>query len=335
MLTRRAVLRALGSGAGGLLLATGCDRLPGRLGASPVPVIGYVFNGGPEDVGPTQLEGLRDGLREHGLVEGQNLRIEWRWAMGRNERLPQLFDELLKLDVRLLITPGGTAVRAARQATDKVPIILIGGGNPVDIGLANSLARPGGNVTGITQRSTDDIFKSIELLTEIFPTAHRLAHMNNLSITPPSAIPVAIRRAAELFHLELLMVDVSTPERLEPAFEQAAAWGAEVLSPNNVVPLNFPREALPKLALRYRLPGVCLSKEWVQKGFLFGRSASQYALGHKGAWYVARILGGADPAELPIELNSEFEITVNRATLAYFGLTLPPQVQAQVTEWID
>jgi putative ABC transport system substrate-binding protein len=305
-----------------------------RLSTPNEALVGYVFNGSQSDPRAVLIrDAFRDGLRGEGLVEGSNLRVEWRFLEGRNELMPDTFAELIRMGVRVLVAGGGTTINAAHQATDRVPIVAIGGGDLVAGGLAQSLARPGGNITGSAQPAIELTGKQVEILTDVVPGARRLAWITNLAVS--SQTTRGMVEAAKHLNLELLPLDVQQETQLEPAFERAAAWGAEILGANNVVPLNLRRDVLPRLALRWQLPAAGAALEWVQAGLLLSYTASAYELGYRGAHYVARILNGADPAELPIDHPTVFDLVVNRSTLEYLGLRLPPHVAAQVTNWID
>jgi putative ABC transport system substrate-binding protein len=296
--------------------------------------IGIVSNAYSADPRSAPIsDGFVEGLREQGLIEGANIRIERRHAEGHNELLPELISELLALDVQVLCTTGGTVPPFAARATSRVPIVAIGG-DPVALGLADSFARPGRNMTGVSQPAAALNTKVLETLKDIVPGAHRLVSLTNLAAVSRSTRD-AFEGDIERLHLELLVLDIQRTTDLEPAFEQAAAWGAELLVAANVVPLNVPRELVPKLALQWHLPSGSLAREWVEAGSLLAYNTPGRFLGYRAAWYVARILEGANPAELPIENPMVFDVVVNRTTLAHLGLTLPGHVAETVTAWVD
>jgi ABC-type uncharacterized transport system substrate-binding protein len=331
-----ASLAAVGVSAAGLTVLGGCGTVPGQ--ALPkVPLIGYLGNLSPSDAGiATQVDAFRQGLREQGLVEGQNLRIEWRWAEGQNERLPALATELIGLGVRLIVARGAAAPGAVRQVTDRVPVVLLEGAtDPVAQGYAVSLARPGGNITGMAGLSLEFAVKTVELLLAVVPTARRLVHMTYLTVPGSDLTRDVLAGLAQRLGLELLVLDVQRREDTAPAFEQAQQWGADALYLRNIAPLNTPRDLVPALAARARLPASCQAREWVEAGLFMSYGSDVRVTARRTAWYVARILDGADPAELPIERPSVFELLVNRTALANLGLTMPPDVAAQVTEWVQ
>jgi putative ABC transport system substrate-binding protein len=296
------------------------------------PVIGFLSNVGEADAVKVR-DGLREGLRKEGLVEGDNVRIEWRFADGDNERLPRLTQELLDLGAEVIVTTGATVPPVARQATDRVPIVATGG-DLVTLGLAASYARPGGNMTGVSQRAAELNSKIIESLVDIVPGTRRMANMANLSVVGGRPTGDSVLAAAARLGLEVLTLDIQRAADLETAFQQAADWQADILYASNTVPLNVPRELVPKLGLQWRMPTGSTAREWVESGSLLAYSTAGQYLGARAAWYVARILNGANPAELPIEIASVFDLVINRTTLERLGLNVPAHVASQVTEWL-
>jgi ABC-type uncharacterized transport system substrate-binding protein len=335
VLRRRKFLGAaagIGASAAGLAVLGGRALIPGQ---SPpkVQLIGFLHSIAPP--GPGAFDAFSQGLREQGLIEGQNLHIEWRWAEGQNERLPALATELVGLGVRLIVAGGATAPSVVRQVTDRVPIVLyMSARDPIAQGFAESLARPGGNVTGTLRFGTAASVKAVELLRALVPSARRLVHMTNFTAPGEDLTRDALAAVAERLGLQFRDIDVQSQGQLEPAFEDAQVWGADLVNVVNIVPLNMPRDLVPALAARAQLPASCGAREWVEAGLLLSYSDDARVLARRTAWYVARILDGADPAELPMERSTAFELLVSRTTLANLGLTIPPDVASQVTEWI-
>jgi putative ABC transport system substrate-binding protein len=218
------------------------------------------------------------------------------------------------------------------RATDRIPIVVIGG-DPVAGGLVDSTARPGRNVTGVKESPAELDAKILEALVELVPNARRMAWFANFGVGSP-ANKTAFAASAEKLHLEVLPLDIRQASDLEPAFERASDWPCDVMYAANVVPLNVPRERLARLALQWRIPSGSGAREWVQAGSLIAYSTPGRFLGQRAAWYVARILEGANPAEMPVESAMVFDVVVNRSTLAYLGLTLPTTVAETVTEWV-
>ncbi|HEY3058235.1 MAG TPA: ABC transporter substrate-binding protein [Chloroflexota bacterium] len=321
----------IGATAAGLVVLRGGGVPQPRWTRADPPLIGWVAPiNEAEDRG---VAAFRDGLREQGLIEGENLRVAWRYAEGQPERLPGIMGELLELGVRVIVAAGNTPTQAARSATDRVPIVSINGANPVAQGFATSLARPGGNLTGVGGSTGEALYqKAAELLAEAVPAARRLAYIGNLvaSGSPHKAVAaVAAQRG-----LEALVEDVPAQADVEPAFERVLAWGADLLVAQNVIPVNARREQLPELALRAGVPTASSAVVWVEAGLLLAHDYDRLAVARRGAWYVARILDGADPGVLPFEQPTAFVFAVNRATLARLGLSLPEHVALQVTDWL-
>jgi putative ABC transport system substrate-binding protein len=327
-------LAAVAVSTSGITLLSGCDRLPGQA-PRKVPVIGFLNPGTREQsFEGDPLQAFRQALREQGLVEDRDVLIEYRFADGRPERLPALAAELVGLGVQLIVTGGPNPTGAARQVTDRVPIVMVNGTDPVAAGWAVSLARPGGNVTGASADGAQGA-KSIELLAAVAPTARRLAHLTNLSAPGADVLAAAVVTAAEQLRLQLLVLDLRSHAEIDPAFEQARAWGVDAAFIRNLPPMNSPTltPVLTHVA-ENRLPAISAHRRWVDAGLLMMLQASLREQGRMGASYVARILKGADPAELPIYRPTEFELLVNSTTLAHLGLTMPPDVAVQVTEWV-
>jgi putative ABC transport system substrate-binding protein len=328
----------VGVSTAGLVVLGGCGLVPGQ--APPkVPLIGYLNNNSADD--PSQqvvISALREGFREQGLVEGRDLVIEFRFANGDNERLPVLVAELLGLGVRLIVCAGPTATGAARQVTDRMPLVMIAVGDPVTPGWVASLARPGGNVTGAAGFGVELSLKRIELLAAVAPAARRLAYLTNLSGVGQAGLEQedldAVAAAAERLGQHLLVLDLRTQAEIEPAFERARTWGMDAASIRNIVPFNTSRAALVTQAARSRMPAIASHSAWVGQGLLMSFNDSEPERGRAGARYAARILNGADPAELAIDRPKVYSLAVNRTTLANLGLTMPPDVAAQVTDWV-
>jgi putative ABC transport system substrate-binding protein len=332
-LNRRQALTAaaaLGLGAAGLAVWSRAAP-PFRAPPAEPPLVGWLAPGREaEDVGHAAFS---EGLRELSLIEGQTIRVAWRIADGQPERLAGLVAELLALRVRVLVAAGNTPTQAARAATDQVPIVSVNGADPVAQGFAASLARPGGNVTGIGGSPSDALYaKTAELLSDVVPTARRLGYLGNLAGggSPHEAVAnVAAQRG-----LEVLLADVPAFAEIEPAFELVRSGGAQLLVVQNVIPLNARREHLPRLALSARLPAASTAVMSAEAGFLLAHDYDRLAVARRGAWYVARILAGAEPGTLPFERPAAFVVAANRATLAHLGLSMPEQVALQVTQWI-
>jgi putative ABC transport system substrate-binding protein len=330
-LSRRAFvgrLAGVGSSAAGLVLLGGC----GLVGADARPRVARLGFIAPDPVAPARMEALRTGLREHGWVEGQNLSIEERYADGEPERLPDLAAQLVRLPVDVIVGPGGLNIHAARQASATTPIVVTTSGDPVAEGLAASLARPGGNVTGLTVLSQQLNTKRPELLLEVWPGLARVAMLR--SVTWTGSVQ-EIEGAAESLGLQAQWFVVPAADQLEAVFEAVRSWSADGLAVLADALLVTLRQRIVMLTAQAPLPAVYPVREYVQAGGLMSYGPDPVALYRRAAAYVDRILRGATPADLPFEQPRDFEFVVNLKTAETLALTLPPHVAAQVTEWIQ
>ena len=282
--------------------------------------IGYLGNGFPVATS-TQLDSFRQGLRESGWVEGQNLTIEYRWANGDSARLPQLVAELVRARVDLIVLSGSPAIRAARQATRTLPIVFVVLSDPAEAGLVSSLARPGGNMTGLSSEFKELITKQLQLLKELVPDLSRLALLQPLEIGP--AVVAAAEATAQRLGFTARRLGVSSPAEFEGAFATARK---ERMDAVEVLPSPFfsvHRTLLIELAARHRLPAFYEFKGYVQEGGLISYGPNIDDMWTRSARYVDRILKGANPGELPIEQAAKFELAINLKTAAALGLTVP------------
>jgi ABC-type uncharacterized transport system substrate-binding protein len=300
-----------------------------------VPRIGYIGNGNPTTPASRQLEAFRQGLRELGYIEGQTVTIEYRWAEGNADRLPALAAELVRLKVDIIALSGTPAIRAAQQATSSIPIvigvILV---DPVNAGFVASLARPGGNITGLASQYEDIVTKQVQLLAETVPKLSRLVLLHHASMTQGVTARAAVR-AADQLGLKTRVLEVSEVAEFEGAFRAARDDRAEALL---VLPspfFNAHRRVLIKLAASYRLPAFYEFNEYVQDGGLISYGPSLPDMWRRAASYVDRILKGAKPGDLPIERPTAFELVINLKTAKALGLTIPPAVLARADEIIQ
>jgi ABC-type uncharacterized transport system substrate-binding protein len=312
----------IGSLAGGLLAA------PLAAGAQPagrLPRIGYLGTRTPSDFG---LDAFRQGLGELGWVENQNIVIDYRFAEGKFDRLPDLAAELVRLKVDILVTHSTPGAAAGKNATDSIPIVMIAVGDPVGLGLIASLARPGGNVTGLSFSivGLEMIGKQLELLKETVPKIRRVAILSNA--TNPTK-PVGIRDvnvAARSLGVQLQLLEARGPNEFDSAF---AAMARERVGALLVVADSmfvFHRTRLADLAARSRLPAVYGWREHVEAGGLMSYGPSLRDLFRRAATYVDKMLRGTKPADLPVEQPTKFEVVVNLKTAKALGLTIPPSL---------
>jgi putative ABC transport system substrate-binding protein len=282
------------------------------------------------------IEGFLQGLREHGYVEGKNIVIEYRFSEDRNDRLPDLAAELVNLKVAIIVASGSPASLAAKQATTTIPIVMGSlAANPVETGFIASLARPGGNITGMTEMAAQLSGKRLELIKATVPGLSRVAVFWN---PPNPAYGPALREleaAAPTLGLKLQRLEVRVPGDLEGAFEAAARQRVGALiAPSDPLVSNRPR-MIADLALKYRLPTMMVNKEFVEAGGLLSYGPDLTDSYRRAAAYVDKILKGANPADLPMEQPTKFDLFVNLKTAQALGLTIPQSVLQQATQVIQ
>ena len=271
----------------------------------------------------TREEAFRQGLREFGYTEGQNIVIEWRF--GR-KNAPKLAAELVRANVDLIVTRGTRATRAAQKATSTIPIVMAGVGNAVSRGFVASLAKPGGNITGLTTRSPDLADKRLELLKELLPNISRVALLRNASRMGTEEHLREAEVAARKLGLQLQSLEVRQPEDIETAFRAAEKGRAEALI---VVAAGFTvaqRDRIISLAAQKRLPIIASSGSYVRAGGLMSYSTDRSEQQRRAATYVDKILKGARPDELPVERAKAFELIVNLKAAKKIDITIPPSV---------
>ncbi len=311
----------------------GLLALPLASEAQPAARIGFLGFASPS-MQARSFDAFRQGLRDLGWIEGQNVIIESRWAEGDVDRLPVLASELVRLNVDVIVTGGSAAVRAAQQASRTVPIVsgavLV---DPVRLGLAASLARPGGNFTGLASQYEEIVAKQVELLTEAVPRLSRLAILYHTSVAPVTARAAAA--AADRLGLTAQMLEVTRVADFEGAFGTARRQRAQAILvlPNPV--FNAHRPALIALTGSHRLPALYEQREYVTDGGLMSYGVDIAAMYGRAARYVHRILNGAKPGDLPIERAAKFELVINLRTAKALGLTIPPAVLARADQVIE
>src|SRR5499425_926954 len=281
-----------------------------------------------------RIEAFRQGLRKLGCVEGKNIIIEWRGADGKPDRLPVLAAELVRLKVDIVVSGGPTVTRPVKEATTTIPIVMAFDDDPVGSGFAASLARPGGNITGLSTLFPEMSGKQLELLKEIVPKLSRVAVLGN--VTSPGK-PQALREinvAADGFGVQIQYLEVRGPKDIETAFREASKEHADaVLVLANTI-LYFNRRQVLDLAVKSRLPTIYGRPEYVDDGGLVYYGPSYTALFRRAATYVDKILKGAKPADLPVEQPIKFEFLINLKAAKQIGLTIPPNVLARADKVI-
>jgi putative ABC transport system substrate-binding protein len=274
-------------------------------------------------------EAFRQGLRELGYLEGKNIAIEWRFADGKLDRIPVLAAELVRLNVNVIVTGGPMDTRMAKQATSTIPIVMTWDQDPVGSGFVTSLARPGGNVTGLSVLAPEISTKQLELLQEIVPRLSRVAFLGN-SREPGNA--QALREteaAARSFGVQLQYLDVLAPNDIETAIRAASDGRAHAILVLTSPVTSAHRNQVVDLAAKYRLPAIYHRQQFVDDGGLMSYGVSQTDLDRRAAIYVDKILKGAKPADLPVEQPTKFELVINLKTATQIGITIPPNVLAR------
>ena len=273
---------------------------------------------------------FRDGLRQLGYNEGQDIVVEWRYADGQDERLRKLAAELVNLKPDVIVTASTPAIRVVQQATKTIPIVMANVGDPVAQGFVASLARPGGNITGFTNFSPDVSTKRLELLKEAAPKISRVAVFSNAAQHAPAM--KNLETAAQALRLHLLRPEVRTANDLDKAFEVISRERAHALitMPNPLLRLDHgARTRIMNFIVEHRIPSVHEGKEYVEGGCLMAYGSDESGNYRRAAVYVDKILKGAKPAELPVEQPTKFEFVINLKTAKQIGLTIPPNVLAR------
>src|SRR5918996_139372 len=300
-----------------------------------IPRVGVLFIGGRDQ---PHLEAFKQGLREHGYTEGKNIVLDYRYAEGDVDRLPSLAAELVQLNVDVIVTTSGNSARAARQATRAIPIVLTTGADPVKTGLAESLAKPGGNVTGLSIIEEDLSGKRVEILKETFPKMTRVAYLwNPVAVAYSASGNLSydqVEKATKAVGVQLLSYKASSLAEIKKAFADMPKVRphALVVLQSPLMTLNSKR--IVELALGQHLPGMYPSNQFAQEGGLMAYGPVIADLYRRAATYVDKILKGTKPAELPIEQPTKFELVINLKAAKQIGVTIPPNVLAQADKVI-
>jgi len=310
-------------------------RAAGAQQAGKVYRVGILTNKASEPAEARLWQAFRLGLQERGWIEGRNLLIEFREAEGNFARLPELAADLVRLKVDLIVARSSHFVQPAKDATSSIPIVFVVHADPVSTGHVTSLARPGGNITGLANLMTDLGPKELELLSAAVPSAKRIAVLWNPDTPSHPPTLKAVEEAGRTLGVQLHAVSARGPGELEGAFAaMARARVQAVLILGN--PIVFAeRQRLAELAIKYRLSTMSEIKDVVEAGGLMSYGADFPDLYRRGAIYVDRILKGAKPADLPVEQATKFELVVNLKTAKALGLTIPPSVLARADQVIE
>jgi putative ABC transport system substrate-binding protein len=324
---RREFMTLLGGATAAWPLAVGAQP------AAKLPTIGFLGAGTPSAYSQW-VAAFVQRLHELGRLEGRNIAMEYRWAEGRNERYSEIAAEFVRIKADVIVTVGTSATLAAQQATSVIPIVFVMAGDPLGAGLVPSLARPGGNATGLSSQQAELAAKRVELLQEVVPGLRRLAILANTS-NPTSVIEIGdIQTAAQTVGLEAAVVEIRRGEDIAPGFEMlkgradALYVATDPLLTSNRVRINL-------LALGARLPTLHTSREWLEVGGLMSYGPNGPDMFRRAGDYVDKILHGTKPADIPVELPTKFDFIINLTAAKVLGLTLPPLLLARADEVIE
>ena len=303
--------------------------------AGRLPRLGYLGASSPT-LEPEILEAFRQGLRDLGYVEGQSIAIEYRWAEGHEDRLPELATELVGLKVDVIVTTGTPGTLAAKRATQTIPIVMTATGDPLRSGLVTSLARPGGNVTGFSTLRSELEGKRLDLFKQTFPRFSRVAMLWDSANPSTKFYLLHIEAAARASHVTLQpAVAVRRVEDLDRAFAAIARGHADALFVVSGRSLLAERGRIVEFAAKSRLPAIYPYREYVEAGGLMSYSANYPDLYRGAALYVDKILKGAKPADLPVQQSARFDLVINLKTAKALGLTIPPSLLARADQVIE
>jgi len=293
-----------------------------------VPRIGFIGFSSPSFLG-SRLDGFRQGLQELGYFEGHNIIVVYRYAENKADRLPDLAAQLVRLNVDVIVTHGTAGTRAAKQATTTIPIVMATvGTDPVAAGLVASLARPGGNVTGLTSLIPELGGKALELLKEAFPKVRRVAVLWNPASQSRLGLQ-AIEATARSLPVEVQPLELQGPAELENVFHTVIKGRFEGLVMTGIPFSEIHRARIVGFALKHRLPTIFQNQEWVQEGGLMSYGSSELERYRRAATYVDKVLKGTKPQDLPVEAPTKFALVINLKTAKQIGLTIPPNMIAR------
>ena len=316
-----------------LVLVLGWVRMAAAEQPTKIPRIAFLGTASASVVA-TRVEAFREGLRELGYVEGKNIVMEYRFGEGKSNEVTTLAVELARSKVDVIVTAGSAGTRSAKEATVTIPIVMGNEGDPVASGFVASLARPGGNITGMSNLSPEISGKQLEILKDIVPKLSRVATLGNLTIPGNSQALKEIELASRVLGVQVQYLEVKSSADFEVAFRSASKGRADavIALPNPVA--TFDRKQVVKLAVKSRVPAIYHSIEFVDDGGLMTYSANITDLFRRAATYVDKILKGAKPADLPVEQPKKFEFIINLKAAKQIGLTIPPNVLARANKVI-
>ena len=319
------------------LLGSALVTAPFAARAQPpaIPVAGFLNSASPDAFAP-YVAGFLQGLREAGYVDGQNVKVEYRWAYGQYDHLPQLAAELVRQHVAVIIASGGEpSVMAAKAATSRTPIVFGIGGDPVKLGLVASLNRPGGNITGVSLLTSSLEAKRLGLLTELVPKAALIAMLVNPTYEQAQAQKTEVQEAARNINKQIAIGNASSEQDFDPAFAIFMQQKADALVVAADPFFNARRDLLVAMAARHRLPAVYEFREFATAGGLMSYGTSLVGAYRQYGLYASQILKGATPADLPVLQPTTFEMVINLKTAKALSLDIPPTLLARADEVIE
>ena len=302
------------------------SRTPSAQQQASVWRVGFLALGSSASLGSENSDAFLKGMRELGYIEGKNLVVEWRFADGSFERLPGLAVDLVRLKVDVIVAVASAAIGAAQKATTTIPIVMATTGDPVGSGFVKSLARPGGNITGLSNMGGETGGKLLELLLSVVPKLSRVAVLVTPTSTTFRAILESVQGAGQKAGVKVLVTEASTPQEIENAFAMMARENAGAVIVGAAPFFGVQRQQIADLALKYRLPSMYGNRAYVEAGGLMGYGGVRTENYLRSAIYVDKILKGAKPGDLPVEQPTLFELAVNLKTAKYLGLTIPPTI---------
>ena len=327
MSSRREFITLLGGAAAAWPLAA-------RGQQAVTPVIGFMSSRSPED-SESVVAAFRKGVSEGGLVEGRNVLLEFRWARGEYNRLPNLAADLLARRVAVIVSPGMAPTLAAKAATTTIPIVFLTGADPVQFGLVASLNRPGGNLTGLTLLNNTLVPKQLEMLHELVPSATLVAFLVNPKNPISEADTKDLQAAASITRQQILALDASTESDINDAFAALTQQGANALLVQTDPLFNGLHHHIAGLAARYRVPAVLSLREFVEAGGLMSYGTDLADAYRQLGLYAGKIIKGAKPSDLPVEQSVKVELLINVRAAKALGLSIPPSLLALADEVIE
>jgi ABC-type uncharacterized transport system substrate-binding protein len=320
-----------------LLTSTAAVAWPGAVWGqqAAMPVVGFMNAGSHEGYALRTVPAFRQGLSETGYIADQNVKIEYYWADGRYERLPEFAADLVRRQVSVIAATTTPAALAAKAATASVPIVFETAGDPVALGLVTSLNRPGGNITGVTQLNSELVSKRMGLLRDLIPTAKMIGFLVNTNDPRAQSQSIDMQQAADALGVQIQVVKVNSETDLGAAFVQLVQLPAGAVIVGTGELFNRRPAEIAALATRHRIPAMYQLREYAMAGGLISYGASITEAYRLGGVYTGRVLKGEKPADLPILRPTKFELVINLKTAAGLGLTIPPGVLSIADEVLE